>query len=172
MQPFKACSCRDPETGRKLGKQCPDLDKKGHSKWYARYEAPPSADGRRRQPRIGPYGSETEAKRELAKVIAAMITAGYSAGRKVKVGPYLDQWHADRVSEDRTGAGLAASTLAAEEEAIRLYLKPGLGHITLAEMRAQQTRGLYGAMRKLNRAEEKDDSSEPISGFVPRRNAA
>lgn len=169
MHPFKACSCRDPGTGRKLGKRCPDIEKKGHASWYARYEAPPSPDGKRRQPRIGPFDTEKAAKAALAKAIATTSTAGYSTDRKVKVGPYLDQWHADRVSEAGAGAGLAASTLAAEEEAIRLYLKPGLGHILLAELRNQQIRGLYGAMRKLNRPEEKKDGSELLRSLASAR---
>ncbi len=60
-KPYRACSCRDPQTGRLLGKACPDLgSKKKHGAWYARYEAPRDAEARRRRPRIGPYATERE----------------------------------------------------------------------------------------------------------------
>jgi hypothetical protein len=29
-QPNRACSCRDPATGRLLGKACPELENRGH----------------------------------------------------------------------------------------------------------------------------------------------
>lgn len=30
---FKRCSCKDPATGREIGRECPDLAKKGHGTW-------------------------------------------------------------------------------------------------------------------------------------------
>jgi len=39
-EPYRACSCRDPDSGRLLGKKCPELGRRGHGAWYARYEAP------------------------------------------------------------------------------------------------------------------------------------
>ncbi len=62
MKPYRACSCRDPQSKRLLGKKCPDLGKKGHGAWYVRYEAPRTAEGKPRQPRIGPYSTERECK--------------------------------------------------------------------------------------------------------------
>ena len=44
--PYRACWCRDPETGRLLGKSYPELERSGHGGWYARYEVP-RADDRR-----------------------------------------------------------------------------------------------------------------------------
>ena len=49
----------------------------------------------------GPLDSEKEAKTELAKTVARMATAGYREDRKIKLGPYLDRWHANRVSVPR-----------------------------------------------------------------------
>lgn len=67
--PYKACSCRDPETKRLLGKKCQLLNNPDHGKWYARYERPPTPNGMRRQPRIGPYDSETDCQEALDNVL-------------------------------------------------------------------------------------------------------
>lgn len=160
MKPFKACSCRDPETKRLLGKKCPDLSKKGHGGWYARYEAPKSADGKRRQPRIGPYITETECKKELAKVLGTAASPKAHDERKTTLGEYLERRYTWRKSEAETGEGLKKSTLDAEREAIDLYGKPGLGHIKVVDLTDEHFRELYAAMRKLNRPEEQGDRSE------------
>ena len=160
MKPFKACSCRDPETKRLLGKKCPDLSKKGHGGWYARYEAPKSTDGKRRQPRIGPYSTETECKKELAKVLGTAASPKAHDERKTTLGEYLERRYTWRKSEAETGEGLKKSTLDAEREAIDLYGKPGLGHIKVVDLTDEHFRELYAAMRKLNRPEEQGDRSE------------
>lgn len=36
-QPYRECGCRDPETGRRLRRNCPKLGMvKGHGAWYVR----------------------------------------------------------------------------------------------------------------------------------------
>jgi len=160
VKPFKACSCRDPETKRLLGKKCPDLGKKGHGRWYARYEAPRSADGKRRQPRIGPFDTERECRAALAQVLGTAANPKAHDERKTTFGEYLERRYAWRKSEAETGEGLKRSTLDAEREAIDLYGKPGLGHIKVVDLTDEHFRELYAAMRKINRPEEKDDRSE------------
>ena len=135
MKPYKACSCRNPETSRLLGKKCPALPRKGHGTYYARIEAPRGADGKRRQPRIGPFETERECRAELAKVAGQVARSGRTNDQKITVGECLDQRYAWRDSEARTGDGLKRSTLSAEREAIDLYLKPGLGYLKLARLR-------------------------------------
>lgn len=159
MKPYRACSCRDPETKRLLGKKCPDLAKKGHGGWYARYEAPPTAEGKRRQPRVGPYETERECKAELAKVLGQTTTATAADDRKLTLGQYLERRYAWRKSEAETG-GLKKSTLDSEREAIDLYLKPGLGHIKMTDLNDQHIRELYAGMRLLNRPAEQEQRSE------------
>ncbi|MCC3652738.1 site-specific integrase [Streptomyces sp. S07_1.15] len=159
MKPYRACSCRDPETKKLLGKQCPDLKKKGHGGWYARYEAPRSADGKRRQPRVGPYDTERECKNELARVLGQAGNAKAVDDRKTTLGEYLERRYAWRKSEAETG-GLKATTLASEREAIDLYLVPGIGHVKLLDLSDQHIRDLYAAMRKLNRPDEAEQRSE------------
>lgn len=170
MKPYKACSCRDPLTGRLLGRKCPDLAKKRHGKWYVRYEAPQAADGKRRRPRVGPCDTEKEAREEIGRILGQEFRAGYNGDRKVKLGAYLDQWHSWRMSESENGSGgLKRSTLDAEGEAIELYFKPGLGHIRLEDLRDEQIRDLYLAMRKVNRPAEAADPSDLLRRLLEAR---
>ncbi|MQA86720.1 MAG: tyrosine-type recombinase/integrase [Streptosporangiales bacterium] len=187
MTPYKACSCRDPDTGRLLGNGCPEikiwernkdgtakLDRAGnprwrwnpnHGKWYARYEAPPKADGKRRRPRVGPCDTEREVREELTKVLGQETGTGYNTDRKMKFGAYLNRWHEWRVSEGE----LADSTLEAEREAIELYLKPGLGHVPLVDLRDHHFRDLYVAMRKINRRGENAKDSDLLRRLLEAR---
>lgn len=161
MKPYKACWCRDPDSGRLLGKQCPKLPKKGHGKWYCRYEAPKAEGGKRRQPRVGPFDTERECKEELARVLGQSASVTYSDDRKIKLGEYLDRRYAWRDAESSTGEGLKRSTLDAEREAINLYLKPGLGHLKLADVRDRHIRDLYATMRVINRPGEDTAEVDP-----------
>ncbi|MQY04122.1 tyrosine-type recombinase/integrase [Actinomadura macrotermitis] len=169
MKPFKACSCRD-ETGKLLGKQCPDLDKRRHGKWYARYEAPKGADGKRRQPRIGPFDTETECKVELGKVVGQAGKNGKAYDRKITFGEYLEKRHAWRVAEAESGEGLKRSTLNTDREVIDLYLKPGLGHLKLmGQLGQDQIRELYTAMRQINRPAEEKRPTEMLRRLLAAR---
>lgn len=170
MKPFKACSCRDSQTGRLLGKKCPDLAKRRHGGWYARYEAPRTADGKRRQPRIGPFDTAKECAEELVRVLGQMGQTGYVDDRKITVGGYLDKRLGWRESESQSGDGLKRSTLSAEREAIDLYLKPGLGHLKLVDLRDHHIRDLYAAMRLINRpGEDERDPSEMLRRLLGAR---
>lgn len=160
MKPYKACSCRDPQTKRLLGTKCPDLSRKGHGAWYARYEAPKSAEGKRRQPRVGPFDTERECKAELGNVLGTAAKPKAHDERKTTLGEYLERRYAWRKSEAETGEGLKQGTLDAEREAIDLYGKPGLGHIKVIDLTDEHFRELYAAMRKLNRPEEAGDRTE------------
>lgn len=190
MKPYKACSCRDPETGRLLGKRCPKfktiarnkdgspkLDDDGnpieqatkHGKWYARYEAPKTGDGKRRQPRVGPFETEKECKAAVAEVLGQAGKTGHVDDRKTTLGEYLERRHGWRVSEAETGDGLKRSTLATDREVIDLYLKPGLGHIKLVDLRDHHIRDLYAAMRLINRDGENPRSSEMLRRLLEAR---
>ncbi|MEV5940295.1 site-specific integrase [Streptomyces sp. NPDC051994] len=162
MKPYKACSCRDPETKRLLGRKCPELSKKQHGRWYARYEAPKSAEGGRRQPRIGPFDTERECKEELGRVLGTASNPKAHDERKTTLGQYLERRYTWRTSEAETGEGLKKSTLVSEREAIDLYLSPGLGHIKLVDLNDEHIRELYAAMRKINRPEEHQERTEVL----------
>ena len=52
---YKQCGCRDPGTGKPLGRGCPKLRRRNgwnpdHGTWYYQLELPPRADGTRRNP--------------------------------------------------------------------------------------------------------------------------
>ncbi|MDT3442697.1 tyrosine-type recombinase/integrase [Pseudofrankia sp. BMG5.37] len=64
--------------------------------------------------------------------------------RDLTFGRYLDRWIANK-------ADLKASTRRGYEKHIRLYLKPGLGHIRLAELRDDHFDELYRAIRQIGR---------------------
>lgn len=159
MKPYKACSCREDGTGRLLGKKCPDLSKKSHGRWYARYEAPRSADGKRRQPRIGPFPTERECKAELGRVLGQPANSGTVDDRKITLGQYLERRYAWREADVEAG-DLKRSTVNSDREAIDLYYNPGLGHIKVVDLTDQHFRDLYAAMRVLNRPAEEEHRTE------------
>jgi hypothetical protein len=59
-EPFKQCGCRGAD-GRQLGRRCPRLTERTHGAWYYRYSEPAGPDGRRRQPKTGPFPTKTAA---------------------------------------------------------------------------------------------------------------
>jgi len=164
-KPYRECSCRDPQTGRRLGKSCPQLGQKGHGAWYARYEAPRSPDGRRRQPRIGPYRSEKACKDALVETLGRVGQGAHVEDQRITFGDYL----ARRLRWWETEAELKPSTLASYREAIELYFRPGLGHIRLADLRDHHFRDLYAAMRLINRSGQDADRGELLRRLLAAR---
>lgn len=152
MKPFRKCSCRHPGTRQLVGKTCPELTKKGHGKWYAKYDAPTAPGEKRRQVTIGPYDTATECKEALAKAVAARGgAAGRTTNTKIKVGEFFDERYEARRQESETGEGLKPGTLDSEREIIDLYVRPGLGHLAMAKVTTDHIRDLYAAMRLINR---------------------
>jgi integrase len=137
------CFCRDPDTGKALGKQCPNLKKKGHAKWYFRYEAPAGASGKRRQPRIGPFDTKTAAEEELNATLARIVGGGQVQDRSLLVGAYLTAYAAGKLD-------VKASTRASINEAVRLYWLPGLGHLRLVDLRDHHISEVVRAMMAIN----------------------
>ena len=131
-KPYRACSCRGPATtgpdgrrrpGKLLGSRCPKLKDSKHGRWYARYGAPAGEDGKRRQPRIGPYRTEKEAKAALVEVLGQVQDNRHASDRNMRLGQYLNRWLAWREAE------VKPSTLESYREAFSLYWRPALGHM-------------------------------------------
>ena len=142
---FKRCHCTDPVTGRELGKSCPKFTRSDHGGWWYRHDIPPGPDGRRRTTGDGPYRTETAAGQALADSLSGLHLGGPSVeGKEQTFGEYLDWWIASKTS-------LKPSTRRGYESHIRLYLKPGLGHLRLAELRDDHFDELYKAMRLIGR---------------------
>jgi integrase len=164
-KPYRECSCRDPETGRRLGKNCPLLAQKGHGAWYARYEAPRGPDGRRRQPRIGPYRTEKVCKDGLVEALGRVGQGAHVEDRRTTFGDYLTR----RVRWWEAEAELKPSTLASYREAVELYFRPGLGHLRLADLRDHHFRDLYAAMRLINRPGQDAERGELLRRLLAAR---
>ncbi len=142
---FKRCGCRDPESGKQFGRRCPKLARSDHGGWWFVHDVPPGQDKRRRRPAVGPFASEEEAEAELAKSLAQLHTGGRVEGDAgLTVAQYLDDWLAGKANLDR-------STRRSYEDHVRLYLKPGLGHLRLADLRDHHVEQLYAAMRQVGR---------------------
>ncbi len=157
-EPYRECWCRGADTGRPLGRACPRLGQKGHGAWYAQYEAPRGADGRRRRPRLGPYPTKKAATEALAEALGRVRQGAHVEDRRTTFGEYLTRRLRWWESED----ALAPSTLASYREAIELYFRPGLGHVRLVDLRDSHFRDLHAAMRLINRS----DHAAPDPGLA------
>ena len=162
MKPYRSCSCRDPVTGRRLGRKCEHLAQKGHGGWFSRFEAPPGADGKRRQLRVGPFATEREAKAAVTEALGKISDGKFVDDRRTTLDEYLDRWL------EWKRPSLAPSTFASYAEGVALYFRPGLGHVRLVDLRADDIRALYAAMRKISRAED-GDRSELLRRLVAAR---
>lgn len=149
--PYRECGCRDPQTGKRLRRSCPKLGVvKGRGAWYVRYEAHRREGGRRRQPVLGPFRTEKQAKDKLAEVLGRLGQGVNVDDGRMLFSDYLERrlrwWESERE--------LKPKTLDSYREAIELYFRPGLGHVRLAELRELHFRDLYASMRLINRPGE------------------
>jgi integrase len=139
-----------------LGKSCPDLIitsggkqrwSPTHGRWYVRYEAPRSADGKRTRPRLGPFDTAKEATEAVTEVLGRARTYGHVTDRKITVAEFLDRrlewWTPEWKPRTLHDAKIACD----------LYWKPGLGHLRLADLTEEHVRDVHAAMRRINRDE-------------------
>jgi len=166
MKPYRSGGCRDPETGRQYGRRCPKLATKAHGAWYVRFEAPRGADGKRRQPRLGPFSTEKEAKAAVVTALGKVDAGVHVDDRRTTLADWLDRWLSWREPE------LKPRTLESYREAFILYWKPALGHLRLADLREHHIRDVHAAMRKLNTPGEDGDRSELLRRLAAARATA
>ncbi len=126
---YRQCWCRGAD-GKKLHGKCPQLGKRGHGKWYARYEAPKAPGEKRRQPVLGPFGTKVEAEEARADALARIGGGGAAPDRSVRVAGYLDGYLTGK-------RNLKARTRETDAEAFALYWKPALGHMRVVDVRAR-----------------------------------
>lgn len=143
--PYRQCWCRDPATGKKLHTRCPQLGKRGHGKWYFRYDAPRAPGEKRRQPVMGPYETKREAEEELVGTLARVGGGGAAPDRSGRVTAYLDGYLAGKHN-------LKARTRETDYEAFRLYWKPALGHMRLVDVRARHVAEVIDEMMRIGQA--------------------
>jgi integrase len=135
---YKRCPCgtvRD-EQGRRIN--CT----KRHGSWFYVHELPPDVNGRRRQAARGGFATEREARKALTEALAQLDRGTHIERTRLTVADYLDQWL------DGKG-GLRATTRRSYQQHIDLYLRPGLGHIRLSDLREVDIERLYSAMGQL-----------------------
>src|SRR5712691_7126705 len=141
---YRQCWCRGAD-GRKLHGRCEQLGKRGHGRWYYRYEAPRARGEKRRQPVGGPFGTRREAEEELADAVARVGGGGVAPDRSVRVGAYLDGYLAGKVN-------LKARTRATDREAFELYWKPALGHMRVVDVRPRHVDEVIAEMMRIGQA--------------------
>ncbi|XVV34915.1 site-specific integrase [Streptomyces sp. CA-100214] len=94
----KRCECRG-EDAKRLGKDCPKLEKKNHGTYQLQQETPPKADGTRRIFRRTGYTTVKDAQSDLDKVraILDLIEEGDDdQQRATQIGDLLGQVSSDR----------------------------------------------------------------------------
>jgi len=102
-------------------------------------------DGRRRQVKVGPFESRRDAEAAMVAVLDQVHKGTHiERDRGLTFAQYLDDWMAGKLA-------LKASTRTSYEHHIELYLKPGLGHVRLADLRDTDFEELYAAMRLIGR---------------------
>jgi integrase len=84
---FKRCFCKDPETGKELGADCPDLAKRRHGTWNYKIRLDTST-GRRQLKRSG-FGRETDASGQLDKVRDLVKLAAADERARAKIGDLI-----------------------------------------------------------------------------------
>lgn len=141
----KLCGCRDPETGRKYGRRkCPELDKRGHGSWGYRFRVPKELVPLVGKTEISDGGYRTKkAAEDAGEEAVAKVRAGQQHIGGLTVGAYLDDW----LMRKRRLRPTARRSYGGH---IRLHLKPYLGELPLAGLRAHHIDGAYEQIRAAN----------------------
>ncbi len=137
---FKRCPCGPLRDANGVRVNCT----KRHGTWNYVHELPPDASGRRRQVKRGGFATEREARTALNEALGSLHQGAFIGPSRQTVGEYLDQWLAGK-------GQLRASTRRSYQEHLDLYLRPGLGHVKLTDLREHDIERLYAAMGQLGR---------------------
>ncbi|GAA4672394.1 site-specific integrase [Nocardioides nanhaiensis] len=108
-------------------------------KWQFVHDLPSGSGGKRRQTTKGGFRTRRDAQRALRASLDAVDLGILPAGRTMTVGEFLDSWVAGRVD-------LRRSTRNSYEGHIRLYLKPGIGHVRLDDLRHEHVEHLFAVL--------------------------
>ncbi|MFI8258257.1 tyrosine recombinase XerC [Streptomyces filamentosus] len=156
----RRCYCRDPKTGKPLGKNCPKLSSRKHGSYSIRQELPPREDGTRRSFSRAGYETLKEAQADLDHVRSLLALADADDPDSLqRLVTLLEEIAAEKaplpeIEETRrrlrAGLGLRGSltvgewldswfaskkrrktTLNGYASHIRVHLKPRIGHIRL-----------------------------------------
>ncbi|GAB2835572.1 site-specific integrase [Streptomyces daliensis] len=175
----RRCYCRDPETGKPLGKKCPKLTSRKHGTYSIRQELPPHEDGTRRSFSRAGYESLKAAQADLDHVRALIgLTEADDAEGLDQIAELLEAV-ADQKSplpdiestRRRLSHGLdltsrltvgewldtwlagkkgRQSAISRDEGNIRVHLKPRIGHLRLDRLRVTHLSEMFQAMAEAN----------------------
>ena len=149
---FKRCPCGTVRDAQGNRINCP----KRHGTWYYAHELPPGPDGKRQQSRVGGFATEREAREALNEALNELRRGTYRFRSKQTVGDYLRHWLDSKTT-------LRATTRRSYEEAINLYIAPGIGNVRLIDLVPDDIEALYQAMRQLGR-----EAPGPLSPMLRR----
>ncbi|MEV5537481.1 tyrosine-type recombinase/integrase [Saccharopolyspora shandongensis] len=175
---YKRCACRDPETRKQYGKQCPKLNKKAHGAWTIKQELPASKDGQRRNFRRSGYATQETARAELDQVRSLLAIAKNDRQRDQIAEMLIDLGksggelpdpektqrmlkHGTRLRADcpvgewldkwmPRQTHLARSTVRNYQGHIDDYLKPHLGDIGVDELSVSDIVEMFAEIQKEN----------------------
>ncbi|MEU5847413.1 tyrosine-type recombinase/integrase [Saccharopolyspora shandongensis] len=175
---YKRCSCRNPETGKQYGKNCPKAKKKGHGSWSVKQELPPADDGTRRYFRRTGYDAQDKAQTDLDHVrsllavakndrqrnqVAEMLSELSKNGDELPDAERVQRMlkHGTRLRANCTVGEwldiwmprqkhLARSTVRNYQGHIDDYLKPNLGEIEVDELSVSDVVEMFEEIEKEN----------------------
>ncbi len=111
-------------------------------RWCARLSLGTDAQGKRIRKAV--YGkTRKEVADKLAELIRQFKTSGKAIVNKDSVGAYLDSWLADDVKLNRT-----PKTYEEYEGAVRLYIKPIIGHLKIVKLSGADLQKWQGRMAR------------------------
>ena len=139
-QTYKRCKCPAEDLPRRADGTLGNC-RRDHGSWYYRHDLPTSANGRRRQVKQGGYSTEKEARAALTDALARLDRGTYVDRSKLTVGDYLDQWLEGRVN-------LRPASVVFYRVAVERYLRPGLGHLRLDQLRVDDVERAFARIRR------------------------
>jgi len=175
----RRCYCRDPHTGKPLGKKCPKLSSRKHGSYSIRQELPPREDGTRRSFSRAGYDSLKAAQADLDHVRALVGLADTDdAEGLAQIAELLEKVADEKAplpnieaTRRRLSHGLdltsrltvgdwldmwlagkkgRQSAISRDESNIRVHLKPRIGHLRLDRLRVAHLSEMFEAIAEAN----------------------
>lgn len=145
----KLCWCVNPDTNKLYPEgECPRLKERRHGGYWFRLLTPPNAEGKRRQPRYGPYPTLQEAKEQRDIELKRLHGEKVPIDPNMKYKDYLVEIWLERIKGLKSWSDY--------NEIARLYAIPALGYIKLKDLKKGHFVSLAEEMRMINRIPKGD----------------
>ncbi|MFJ9340229.1 tyrosine recombinase XerC [Streptomyces sp. NPDC101733] len=175
----RRCYCRDIETGRPLGKNCPKLSSRKHGSYSIRQELPPREDGTRRSFSRAGYETLKAAQADLDHIRALLgLAESDDVENLARLADMLELVGDEKAplpdieaTRRRLSHGLdltsrltvgewldmwlggkkgRQSAISRDESNIRVHLKPRIGHLRLDRLRVVHLTEMFDAIAEGN----------------------